>query len=79
MTTSPDIRVYINERGVSVAPGSTALDAVRVLFPAHAEEIAAGTMQLTDSRGLPVGHGVAASGGAIFRVVPVRNAVESGN
>lgn len=76
MNMPSDLRVYVNERGVSVPNGSVALDAVRALFPEQAEAIAAGTMRLTDSRGLPVSHELALVGGAIFRVVPVRDRLE---
>ena len=76
MTTPDSVRAYVNERGVSVPPGSVALDAVRALFPELAEGVAAGTMRLTDSRGLPVSHEAPLAGGAIFRVVPVRDRVE---
>ena len=77
MNAAPtSIRVYVNERGTSLPPGSRALDAVRSLFPDQADAIAAGTMRLTDSRGLPVSADVALTGGAIFRVLPVRERPE---
>ena len=68
------VRVYVNERGVDVAPGSTALDAVRALDAAAAERIAGGMRALTDSRGLPVAAASAVHGGAIYRVVSARAA-----
>ena len=75
--TAPDtVRVYVNERGVTVPAGSVALDAVRALFPEQADEVAAGKSRLTDSRGLPVPFETPLSGGAIFRVVPVRERAE---
>ena len=67
-----DLRVYVNERGVSVPHGSVALDAVRALYPALADEVHAGRQRLTDSRGLPVDAMQPLTGGAIYRVVPVR-------
>ncbi|HEY0930123.1 MAG TPA: hypothetical protein VGE27_09415 [Gemmatimonas sp.] len=67
-----EVRAFVNERGVSVPAGSTALDAVRALLPASADEITAGTARLTDSRGLPVDAHQALVNGAIYRVVPVR-------
>ena len=76
MTASETVRVYVNERGVNVAAGSVALDAVRAVFPEQAEGVAAGTLRLTDSRGLPVSSELPLSGGAIFRVVPVRDRAE---
>ncbi|MBL0172852.1 MAG: hypothetical protein IPP90_19535 [Gemmatimonadaceae bacterium] len=78
MNAPTDVRVYVNERGVSVPIGSHALDAVRALFPDQAEAIGAGVSRLTDSRGLPVPHDTRLTGGAIFRVVPVRDRTEDG-
>jgi hypothetical protein len=77
MTGPEGVPVYVNERGVIVPAGSVALDAVRALFPEQADEVAAGTSRLTDSRGLPVPSDTAISGGAIFRVVPVRERGET--
>jgi hypothetical protein len=76
MTEPAEVRVYVNERGVSLPAGSVALDAVRALFPEHAAAVAEGTMRLTDSRGLPIGAQVPLTGGAIFRIVPVRERAE---
>lgn len=73
MTGPESVRVYVNERGVSVPFGSVALDAVRALFPEQADGVASGALHLTDSRGLPVSHDTPLAGGAIFRVVPVRD------
>lgn len=67
-----DARVYVNERGVSVPHGSSALDAVRALLPEDAARVAAGTMRLTDSRGLPLDPSTVVSGGLIVRTLPVR-------
>ncbi len=74
------IRVYVNERGVSVPAGSCALDAVRALFPDDAEGIEAGRLRLTDSRGLPIGADEPLVNGLIYRVVAARDraAVEGG-
>jgi hypothetical protein len=68
-----DVRVYVNERGVSVPTGSSALDAVRALFPEEAQEIENGRARLADSRGLPTDERQPAIAGAIFRVVAVRD------
>ena len=69
---SEGVRVYVNECGVTVPLGSSAVDAVRVLFPDDASEIDQGRMRLLDSRGLPTDAMKAVHGGAIFRTVPVR-------
>jgi hypothetical protein len=66
------VRVYVNERGVTVPAGSRALDAVRELVPDEAAAIEAGTRRLTDSRGLPVDASELLVSGAIYRVVTAR-------
>jgi hypothetical protein len=71
-----DVRVFVNERGVSVPAGSTALAAVRALFPDDADGIEAGRLRLTDSRGLPTPADTLVNGGAIFRVVTARERLE---
>jgi hypothetical protein len=77
-TSVPDsLRVYVNERGVSVPHGSVAVDAVRALFPDLATDVEAGRQRLTDSRGLPVEATQALVGGSIYRVVPVRERVDA--
>ncbi len=76
--SGPDsLRVYVNERGVSVPHGSVAVDAVRALFPELAVEVDAGRQRLTDSRGLPVDAKQALVGGSIYRVVPVREKMDA--
>jgi hypothetical protein len=67
-----EVRAYVNERGVSVPPGSTALDAVQAFSPELAEQVAAGAARLTDSRGLPLEATHPVHGGLILRVLPVR-------
>ncbi len=76
MTVPTDVRVYVNERGVSLPPGTTALDAVRALSPEQAAQIAVGHSRLADSRGLPIAADTPLTTGAIFRVVSVRDRVE---
>ena len=76
--SGPDsLRVYVNERGVSVPHGSVAVDAVRALFPELAVEVEAGRQRLTDSRGLPVDATQVLVGGSIYRVVPVRERIDA--
>lgn len=76
MTGPTTVRVYVNERGVSVAPGAVARDAVDAILPAEAAAIDAGTMRLTDSRGLPIAADTVVVGGMILRVVAVRERLE---
>lgn len=71
-----EVRVFVNERGVSVPVGATALDAVTALFPDDAAGIQAGKLRLTDSRGLPVPADSVVVGGAIFRVVAARDRLD---
>lgn len=77
MTEPTEVRVYVNERGVSLPHGCVALDAARALFPEHADAIVAGTMRLTDSRGLPIDASVSLRSGDIFRIVAVRDRAEA--
>jgi hypothetical protein len=72
MTEPQMLRVFVNGTGLSVPPGSTVSDAVRVLSAAEADAIAAGTRAVTDSRGLPVANDTVLAGGAVLRVVSAR-------
>jgi hypothetical protein len=73
-----EVRVFVNERGVSVPAGTAALDAVRALFPEDADGIVGGRLRLTDSRGLPIAADTPVVGGAIFRVVTARERLSDG-
>ena len=79
--SAPDtVRVYVNGRGVDAPAGGTVLDAVRIADPAAAEAVANGARALTDSRGLPAPANGPVHGGAIFRLVSVRDVTRhSGN
>ncbi len=79
LTAGLSVRVYVNERGVSVAPGATALDAVALHSSEQADEIARGASRLTDSRGLPVDASTVVHGGLILRVLPVRERTVDGS
>ena len=67
------IRVFINANAVDVAPGSTALDAVRAWNADAANEVAGGRRIITDSRGLPLDASAAMSAGSILRLVAARD------
>jgi hypothetical protein len=72
----PDsIIVFINAQRVDVPAGSTALDAVRRWNAESAAQIASGTRQLSDARGLPIDADTLVYGGAIFRVTGGRRGV----
>jgi len=64
------IRVFVNERPVSVAPGARVRDAVELLDRALADLLGSGAAYVTDGVGRPVDAGdPVGEGGAIFRVV----------
>src|SRR5213080_659718 len=64
------IRVFVNERPVSVAPGARVRDAVDQLDHDLAELVGRGAAYVTDGVGRPVDAGdPVGEGGAIFRVV----------
>jgi len=64
------IRVFVNERPVSVAPGASVRDAVEVLDRELAELVGRGAAYVTDGVGRPVDAAdPVREGGAIFRVV----------
>src|SRR5205085_2465052 len=64
------IRVFVNERPVSVAPGARVRDAVEQLDHDLAELVGRGAAYVTDGVGRPVDAGdPVGEGGAIFRVV----------
>ena len=69
---SDTTRVYVNGRGVDVAPGGTFLDAVRAFDAALADQVASGERALNDSRGLPLSAAEPAYAGAIVRIVSGR-------
>lgn len=73
----PDaLRAFVNERGVTVPFGASALDAVRAFdalgVTALAADVVAGARLIVDSRGLPVDAASPVHGGAIYRVLPAR-------
>ena len=74
MTEPELLRVFVNGTGLSVPRGGVVLDAVRAFDPAAADAVAAGERVVNDSRGLPVPLDTPLAGGAVFRLVTVRNA-----
>ena len=69
---SETVRVFVNGRGLDARAGGTALDAVAAHSPADADAVRAGTLLVTDSRGLPIPADTALFNGALFRLVPNR-------
>jgi hypothetical protein len=72
MTSVTTVRVFVNARGHDVPAGASALDAVRIADPAGADDVAAGTRLITDSRGIVVPPETPAYGGVIYRLVANR-------
>ena len=70
--TGSVIRVYVDALPVDVATSATVLDAVRVASVDLAAAISAGERSVTDSRGLPIAADTQLHGGAILRVVALR-------
>ena len=66
------IRAYVNGRGVDVPAGATAIDAVRAMNTAEADQVLAGERALTDSRGLPLDPSTVLVAGSIVRIVSGR-------
>lgn len=66
---SRGIRVFVNERSVTVPPGATALDAVAAFDPALAAAVGSGDAYLTDGRMIRLDAGAGMVAGSIVRVV----------
>jgi hypothetical protein len=72
MTEPQKIRVFVNGTALSVDPGRSVLDAVRAFGTVEADEVAAGTRAVTDSRGLPIALESPVTGGTVLRIVSAR-------
>ena len=66
------IRAYVNGRGVDVPAGASAIDAVRAMDSAVADQVVSGDRALTDSRGLPLDASAVLVAGSIIRIVSGR-------
>ncbi|HUQ81596.1 MAG TPA: hypothetical protein VM076_10675 [Gemmatimonadaceae bacterium] len=69
---SDTLRVFVNGKGFDAERGATALDAVALHSAGDAAAVRAGTLLVTDSRGLPVPADTSLVAGAVFRLVPNR-------
>ncbi|HTK47415.1 MAG TPA: hypothetical protein VL328_05465 [Gemmatimonadaceae bacterium] len=69
---SPTVRVFVNGVGYDAPAGGTALDAVALHRADDAAAVRAGTLLVTDSRGLPIDALTPLVDGAVFRLVPNR-------
>ncbi len=64
----PDhIRIFVNDRGHTLAPGSSVRDALKAILPDLLADAEAGGANITDARGLPVGLDDLLPAGAILR------------
>jgi len=74
----PDtLRCFVNERGLSLAPGATVRDAVAAFDPALAERLGRAEAYVTDARGIRVAPEQPLTGGAILRVLSERTPVDA--
>jgi hypothetical protein len=69
---SPTVRVFVNGVGYDAPAGGTALDAHPLHRADDAAAVRAGTLLVTDSRGLPIDALTPLVDGAVFRLVPNR-------
>ena len=63
-----DIRVFVNDRGYTVAAGALVRDAIGAATPDLLADCEAGNANITDARGLPVTLDEPLGAGAIIRV-----------
>jgi hypothetical protein len=70
---SGTVRVFVNGAGYDAPAGGTALDAIALHGAADAERVRAGSLLVTDSRGLPVPAETPLFNGAVLRLVPNRD------
>ena len=66
------VRVFVNGKGYDAAPGGTALDAIALYGAQEADAVRAGSLLVTDSRGLPIAPETPLFNGAVLRLVPNR-------
>ena len=64
-----DVRVFVNERPVSVAPGARVRDAVAAFDASLAEKLTSGAAYVTDGVGRPAQPDGGIEPGAIIRVI----------
>jgi hypothetical protein len=69
---SDTVRVFVNGKAYDAAAGGTALDAVGLHAAADAERVRAGSLLVTDSRGLPIPADTPLFNGAVLRLIPNR-------
>ena len=70
------VRVFVNGAALEIAAGATALDAVAMADAEEARQVQDGHRMITDSRGLAITPGSPVFGGAIFRTVRAKPALD---
>jgi hypothetical protein len=73
------VRIFVNERPLTVPAGSTVGSALRLFDAALASRVAAGAASVTDGRGLPLTPDSVLSAGAILRIVGAGSAGRAGS
>lgn len=63
----PDLRIFVNERGLTLPAGATVRDALRAAQPELEPLVAAGGAFVTDGRGVEIALDAVLAGGAILR------------
>lgn len=63
----PELRVFVNDRGLTVPAGALVRDAILAASPELLPLLEAGDGYVTDGRGLPVALGAPLTSGAILR------------
>ena len=62
-----EIRVFVNDRGHTLAAGTSVREAIRAVMPDLLPDAEAGNANITDARGLPVNLDDPMPAGAILR------------
>lgn len=62
-----DIRIFVNDRGHTLAAGSSVRDAIRAAVPDLLADAEGGGANITDARGLPVALDEVLTAGTILR------------
>jgi hypothetical protein len=63
----PELRVFVNDRGLTLPPGALVRDAILAASPELLPQLEEGVGYVTDGRGLPVSLGAPLASGAILR------------
>jgi hypothetical protein len=63
----PELRVFVNDRGLTLPAGALVRDAILAASPELLPLLDEGEGYVTDGRGLPVALGAPLTGGAILR------------